>query len=127
MDTKTNKRIECGICGASVSKASFIRHLKSKKCVNQKNKVISTIAEDFKIDESDELDDSEPIEMVISEMEKETELVNVSTAVEKIEMTIVERALEEQAKKKKKFINLFNSIWTEEENKRKLRRQQPQN
>ena len=127
MDTKTSKRIECGICGASVSKASFIRHLKSKKCVNQKNKVISTIAEDFKIDESDELDDSEPIEMVISEMQKETELVNVSTAVEKIEMTIVERALEEQAKKKKKFINLFNSIWTEEENKRKLRRQQPQN
>ena len=127
MDTKTSKRIECGICGASVSKASFIRHLKSKKCVNQKNKVISTIAEDFKIDESDELDDSEPIEMVISEMEKETESVDVSTAVEKIEMTIVERALEEQAKKKKKFINLFNSIWNEEQAKRQRQRQQPQN
>ena len=123
MNNNNGTKIECGICGVYINKASFIRHLKSKKCVSKKNKDIDTINEDFKTDE-----DNQPLELLIDEMQNETIAVHVDEAVAKIEKVIaakeptkIEEALDKQSKRKKKLESIFTSIWNEEQIKRAAR------
>jgi len=124
MNNNNGTKIECGICGVYINKASFIRHLKSKKCVSKKNKDIDTIPEEFKIDE-----DNQPLELLIEEMQNETIDVHVDEAVAKIEKVIadkeptkIEVALDHQTKRKQKLESIFNTIWNEEQIKREERK-----
>ena len=125
MNNNTNgTKIECGICGVYINKASFIRHLKSKKCVSKKNKDIDTIPEEFKIDE-----DNQPLELLIDEMQNETIAVHVDEAVAKIEKVIaakeptkIEAALDHQTKRKQKLESIFKAVWDEEQIKREQRK-----
>jgi hypothetical protein len=123
-DTKAN-RILCGICGVSVIKSGFVRHLKSKRCEKKKLSSSQSIPDDFKTDTL------EPMEMVIEELISKTTPpepppVNVAKEIEKIEKKIelstIDKALRDQHQRKVRLENIFKKIWDEEQAKRDLRK-----
>lgn len=131
-DIKSNK-IMCGICGTSVVRSNFVRHLKSKKCRSAKERSLTEITDMYSTDDSG---DNEPLDDVMAELQKQTmnpeEEGIVAKQVAKIEAKLeeakqpepvvnkIEEALKKEDLRKRRLEQMFKQIWDEEEEKRRL-------